>query len=234
MDAAPAADETRAASSQAASTSAAAADAGAGARGGRRRAGAARGRGRGRGAVAARTAKASTGDQAGDGGGEDGTLGDGYDDSEGGSDLVQEEDPYYDDAADDKDATWADQQRCGRVSDALLSCPACFTMLCMDCQRHDKFHHQYRAMFVMNCRVGDDPEGAGEGAASASGQAGAPFDPSGAATASGGGRGGRRPKRAKPSAQYQRVCCGVCGTEVGAYEPDTELYHFYHVFPSNA
>ena len=37
-------------------------------------------------------------------------------------------------------------------SDAILSCPLCFTTLCIDCQQHDKYDNQFRAMFVMNCR----------------------------------------------------------------------------------
>eukprot|EP00957_Ditylum_brightwellii_P015726 1185928-Ditylum_brightwellii.AAC.1 len=32
-----------------------------------------------------------------------------------------------------------------RNSDAILSCPCCFTILCMDCQRHTKYVNQYRA-----------------------------------------------------------------------------------------
>jgi hypothetical protein len=35
-----------------------------------------------------------------------------------------------------------------RRSDAVLSCPCCFTPLCYDCQRHDVYLSQYRAMFV--------------------------------------------------------------------------------------
>ena len=37
-------------------------------------------------------------------------------------------------------------------SDAILSCPLCFTTLCIDCQQHDTYDNQFRAMFVMNCR----------------------------------------------------------------------------------
>jgi hypothetical protein len=37
-----------------------------------------------------------------------------------------------------------------RDSDAVLSCPRCFTIVCMDCQQHDTYQNQYRAMFVMN------------------------------------------------------------------------------------
>jgi hypothetical protein len=40
-----------------------------------------------------------------------------------------------------------------RNSDAVLSCPRCFTTVCMDCQQHEKYANQYRAMFVMNIGV---------------------------------------------------------------------------------
>ena len=37
-----------------------------------------------------------------------------------------------------------------RTSDAILSCPRCFNTVCMDCQQHERYANQYRAMFVMN------------------------------------------------------------------------------------
>ena len=40
-----------------------------------------------------------------------------------------------------------------RSSDAILSCPSCFNIVCMDCQQHEKYANQYRAMFVMNIGV---------------------------------------------------------------------------------
>lgn len=40
-----------------------------------------------------------------------------------------------------------------RTSDAILSCPRCFNIVCMDCQKHERFANQYRAMFVMNIGV---------------------------------------------------------------------------------
>lgn len=40
-----------------------------------------------------------------------------------------------------------------RNSDAVLSCPSCFNIVCMDCQRHQKFLNQFRAMFVMGIHV---------------------------------------------------------------------------------
>lgn len=38
-------------------------------------------------------------------------------------------------------------------SDAVLSCPACFGLICLDCQRHETFSNQWRAMFAQNVRV---------------------------------------------------------------------------------
>lgn len=40
-----------------------------------------------------------------------------------------------------------------RHSDAVLSCPCCFNIVCMDCQRHEKYDNQFRAMFVVGITV---------------------------------------------------------------------------------
>ena len=40
-----------------------------------------------------------------------------------------------------------------RDSDAILSCPCCLNVVCMDCQKHETIRNQYRAMFVMNIGV---------------------------------------------------------------------------------
>jgi hypothetical protein len=32
------------------------------------------------------------------------------------------------------------------ASDAVLNCPGCFTLICLDCQRHAHFHNQWRAV----------------------------------------------------------------------------------------
>jgi hypothetical protein len=40
-----------------------------------------------------------------------------------------------------------------RHSDATLSCPCCFNIVCMDCQRHSRYHNQFRAIFVMGIAV---------------------------------------------------------------------------------
>lgn len=43
---------------------------------------------------------------------------------------------FYDPKLDEKEELWAQKQRGGRASDAVLTCPACFTTLCLDCQRY--------------------------------------------------------------------------------------------------
>ena len=43
---------------------------------------------------------------------------------------------FYDPELDDKDEVWVQKKRGGRTSDAILNCPACFTTLCLDCQRY--------------------------------------------------------------------------------------------------
>jgi hypothetical protein len=40
-----------------------------------------------------------------------------------------------------------------RGTDAVLSCPCCFNIVCMDCQRHSKYANQFRAIFVMGIAV---------------------------------------------------------------------------------
>ena len=59
---------------------------------------------------------------------------------------------FYDPEADTRDEEWVGKMRRGRKSDAILSCPLCFTTLCVDCQQHVRFENQFRSLFVMNCR----------------------------------------------------------------------------------
>ncbi|KAK7086912.1 hypothetical protein SK128_008835 [Halocaridina rubra] len=86
--------------------------------------------------------------------------------------ILSNDELFYDPHMDDRNQAWMDKMRrsyqvCSNKrsgtsqakqkplpeSDAVLNCPACLTMLCMDCQRHEIYHNQYRAMFVFNCVV---------------------------------------------------------------------------------
>ncbi|EYU29565.1 hypothetical protein MIMGU_mgv1a020425mg, partial [Erythranthe guttata] len=42
---------------------------------------------------------------------------------------------FYDPKIDERNEKWVKKQRRGFNSDAVLSCPACFTTLSFDCQR---------------------------------------------------------------------------------------------------
>lgn len=69
-------------------------------------------------------------------------------------DIPQQSEPpeFYDPEMDSKDEQWMVEQRHGRRSDAILSCPGCLSTVCIDCQQHAVYPNQFRAMFVVNCR----------------------------------------------------------------------------------
>lgn len=82
-------------------------------------------------------------------------------------------------------------------TDAELSCPACFTLLCVDCQQHVEYENQFRAMFVQNCRVDDKTV--------------LTYD---------------------DSEEYNPVYCSECGTQIGVFSVEEEIYHFFNVIPN--
>lgn len=115
-------------------------------------------------------------------------------------------------------------------SDATLNCPCCFTLLCVDCQIHDTYPHQFRAMFVKNCVVDFDTKYIyNEKAALAR---------KGFKQSRGGGEeiqeslliplpeGVQRDKDF-----YYKSMCGVCHASVAVFDED-EVFHFYNVYPS--
>ena len=139
------------------------------------------------------------------------------------------DDLFYDPNMDDEDQKWVEGIRKdyskGRFnqkekplpnSDAVLNCPACFIVLCLDCQRHEKFDTQYRAMFVMNCTV----------------------DPSKQLKYPEPKKGKRKRKKDEnptpavdPNDIFNPVNCNRCTTQVAVYDND-EVYHFFNVLAS--
>ncbi|CAI9612228.1 unnamed protein product, partial [Staurois parvus] len=153
--------------------------------------------------------------------------------------VLTNDDLLYDPDEDDRDQAWVDAKRRGNRqmhgqqtkvqalphSDAILNCPACMTTLCLDCQRHESYKTQYRAMFVMNCTVNKNevlkfPEQPTKH---------------------------RRRNRKKFKAQladsssevqntetemYHPVKCNECSTEVAVYDK-AEVYHFFNVLASH-
>ncbi|KAM0938778.1 putative E2F-associated phosphoprotein [Dioscorea sansibarensis] len=107
---------------------------------------------------------------------------------------------FYDPNLDEKDELWVRKQRKGQGSDAVLSCPACFTTLCLDCQRHEKYLTQYRAMFVMNCKIKMDKILSQEKRKPRKSRSNA--------------KSGSKPQENTQTDEiYHPVCCSVCSTQ---------------------
>lgn len=129
-------------------------------------------------------------------------------------DNSPQEDIFYDPKADDEDEAWVQEQRRStevegkkcRKTDAVLNCPCCMTLLCLDCQRHVKYRTQYRAMFVFNCTVDRTKK--------------LEFK-------------SKKGKKSKNKTGYYAVKCEVCATQVGVYDED-EVYHFFNTLSSHS
>jgi hypothetical protein len=146
---------------------------------------------------------------------------------------------FYDPAADDADAAFAARlRRDGGRSDAVLSCPACFTTLCVDCRAHARYETQFAAMFVLNCAV-DAAQlvrpAAGGAHAPPRGKRRAPAAEAAAAPEAASAAAPPAAAAAAAEERYNPVACGACGEEVGLREVGPSgLYHFFHVLASNA
>ncbi|KAM8921679.1 E2F-associated phosphoprotein isoform 2-T2 [Pelodytes ibericus] len=159
--------------------------------------------------------------------------------------VLTNDDLLYDPKEDDRDQEWVDAKRRGYRnmrnqkgtnqqtkqealpnSDAVLNCPACMTTLCLDCQRHESYKTQYRAMFVMNCSVSKEEV------------LRFPDEPltkhkrrhhkkmkvtsTDAATSA----------QNKETEMFHPVKCTECSTEVAVYDKE-EVYHFFNVLASH-
>lgn len=105
-----------------------------------------------------------------------------------------------------------------RHSDAVLSCPCCFQIVCMDCQRHERYDNQFRAMFVMGILVRWDQKLRYDDIA----QGLVPFEV--------------QPNHVPPDhdvEHYYVVCCSNCQTQVAALDTKDEVYHFYDCLASS-
>lgn len=146
--------------------------------------------------------------------------------------VVTNDDLFYDPDKDDDDQVWVDSVRQsyhqpghGQAdsapaklpsSDAVLNCPACFTVLCLDCQRHEVYNTQYRAMFVVNCTVNTEQK--------------LKFPVKGKGKK---GKGGKGKVVTDPNSDYHPVMCDNCKSEVAMYDQD-EVYHFFNVVSSHS
>jgi E2F-associated phosphoprotein len=130
-----------------------------------------------------------------------------------------------------------------RNSDAVLSCPACFRIVCMDCQRHEHYKNQYRAMFVMSvtvrwdlslqydpesrCLVPCQPANRSTNSSSQNSAIRCEDDRSNSSDCHPVpcGDGEANAVRADGTIYYT-VCCANCHTTVAALDMSDEVYHF--------
>ncbi|XP_032404187.1 E2F-associated phosphoprotein isoform X1 [Xiphophorus hellerii] len=157
--------------------------------------------------------------------------------------VLSNDELLYDPDEDDRDQAWVDARRYnGRKhqstasrslagqnyrlpsSDAVLNCPACMTTLCLDCQRHEKYRTQYRAMFVMNCTVKTD-----EVLRYKTQQEKKPRKRRRGQTAE---AASPRPAGMDSDEIYHPVKCSECSTEVAVFDKD-EVYHFFNILASH-
>lgn len=121
--------------------------------------------------------------------------------------LDTKEAEFYDPDADEKAAQKLERLRGGRHSDAILSCPCCFTSICIECQQHAAYHNQFRAMLVMNCRVDTtqivDHQGRGISIGAMS-----------------------------EEDSLHKVFCAACDAHIGFKEIKSAIYHFIDVLAS--
>uniref|UniRef100_A0A493TAA5 E2F associated phosphoprotein n=1 Tax=Anas platyrhynchos platyrhynchos TaxID=8840 RepID=A0A493TAA5_ANAPP len=154
--------------------------------------------------------------------------------------ILSNDELLYDPEEDNRDQAWVDLQRRSYRnqrkglrqqqtkpsavpnSDAVLNCPACMTTLCLDCQRHESYKTQYRAMFVMNCFVNKEEILKYRKKLN------------------------KRSKKMKHSKEatsvqsnqeeeevYHPVLCTECSTEVAVMDKD-EVFHFFNVLASHS
>ncbi|CCD71511.1 E2F-associated phosphoprotein [Caenorhabditis elegans] len=140
--------------------------------------------------------------------------------------IEKNDELLYDDQEDEDNEKWVKEHRkIARGSDApgsseadgVLSCPGCMVELTRDCQRHEIYKTQYRAMFVTNCQLDGEKM---------------------AIEKTGKDRRRDRQKAKKsgkmadgpvlPDEMYTQVKCSSCGTIVAMMDSD-EIYHFFNV-----
>ncbi|XP_059836378.1 E2F-associated phosphoprotein [Hypanus sabinus] len=155
--------------------------------------------------------------------------------------VLTNDELLYDPDQDDRDQAWVDMQRRGYrglnkqpnmseslpvpSSDAVLNCPSCMTTLCLDCQRHDLYKEQYRAMFVMNCIInrGEILRYKNPSNRKRKNRCKKVKYPSGDTSVGSKQDGGEI---------YHPVRCAECSVEVAVFDKD-EVYHFFNVLASH-
>mmetsp|Transcript_9618 Transcript_9618/g.20840 ORF Transcript_9618/g.20840 Transcript_9618/m.20840 type:complete len:291 (+) Transcript_9618:85-957(+) len=122
-----------------------------------------------------------------------------------------------------------------RNSDAVLSCPCCFNIVCMDCQKHKRYANQYRAMFVMGVTVDwnhilvhDEVSRALVSKIATHNEVGEAVDEYNSSTYE------KNPLLRAKDGEYYAIECATCGTQVAALDMRDEVYYFHGCLESSS
>lgn len=129
----------------------------------------------------------------------------------------------------------------GVASDAQLSCPLCFTTVCLECQRHAKYYNQFRAVTGINVNINydvfltlDDVSGGGsrrKGYGTTAAAASVARDSDGGLDCRNQTAQVDAEDREEEQEMFHPVSCGECDHRVGVYDLD-EVFHFFGVIAS--
>lgn len=124
-------------------------------------------------------------------------------------------------------------------SDAILNCPCCMALICMDCQRHENFKTQYRAMFVFNSKINHEeklkyPKNEENKKKNKKFQKNkkktVAMMPEVTST-------NTIDKEIESVVEYDLYCpvsCTDCNTNIGVYDETEEIYYFFNVLASHS
>ena len=106
------------------------------------------------------------------------------------------------------------------------------TNVCCDCQRHEKFKTQFRAMFVFNCKINHEenlkyPKNELQKKKFKKSKLNKVID-------SVSGIEINDEKDSEKFDLFKPVACLNCNTEIGVYEEKEEIYHFFNVLASHS
>eukprot|EP00934_Nitzschia_sp_Nitz4_P000555 Nitzschia sp. Nitz4//scaffold8_size234185//39090//39971//NITZ4_001236-RA/size234185-processed-gene-0.145-mRNA-1//-1//CDS//3329559743//555//frame0 len=128
------------------------------------------------------------------------------------------------------------QEPTQRRSDAVLSCPSCFNIVCMDCQRHQTYHNQFRAMFVMGITVNWNERLVYDQAREflvPKPHHPAHHVPPETTSSTSWDEEESHPKLQFVKGEYFPVLCASCETQVAALDMPDGVYHFYGCLESS-
>ncbi|CAO3623673.1 unnamed protein product [Cunninghamella blakesleeana] len=135
--------------------------------------------------------------------------------------VKSNENLFYDPLGDEEDEAWLAEQikkalpkkssykdNSPARTDAILTCPMCFSPLCYSSQRHEEYSNQFRAMFVTNCKINKTERYRYNPTKTKKSKKGIEMD--------------------QDDEYYYIVNCETCDTHVAMMDKD-EVYHFFNV-----